>query len=250
MFHELWVGISKISPLTHKVTGFFQRKIVDSIVHATTPKLITTTNRLYQSLLSARSIDSSILPLFSNIRVAPRDDLFVSKVYKELTINESEIDQYLITGIFGELHSGAKIQKALTELLRCYKDENRKIVFIGFGKISAKGLNEFRRLENHLSDKIKFLHLGIQTEGHISNLLQLLDTAFSCTPSLHIGKSGVFAAMKLHGVRIVLPEEDTIPEYRLEIRKFNEEYMNRPSCNWNVSNIANHFSTLLSAIDD
>ena len=77
----------------------------------------------------------------------------------------------------------------------------------------------------------------------------MLDIAFSCTPPQHIGKSGVFAALKLHGVNVVLPEGDTIPEYDTEIKKYNEELMNRPAHDWEVSHTAEHFSKLLFTAD-
>ncbi len=90
------------------------------------------------------------------------------------------------------------------------------------------------------------MHLGSQPVVNVSNLMQLLDTALSCTPAQHIGKSGVFAALKLHGVKVIVPAGDTIPEYDKEIKKYTEDLLNRPAENWSVNHISRDFSQLLT----
>ncbi len=71
--------------------------------------------------------------------------------------------------------------------------------------------------------RIKFLHLGEQSSENISNLFQILHAGISCTPAQHIGKSGVFAAMKFHGLNVILPEGVIIPEYEQEVNQYREE---------------------------
>ncbi|HKO81614.1 MAG TPA: hypothetical protein VJU78_14515, partial [Chitinophagaceae bacterium] len=61
--------------------------------------------------------------------------------------------------------------------------------------------------------------------------------------------SGVFAAMKLHGVNVILPKGDSIPEYDTEIKRYNEELEKRPAPDWGVNYISSHFSQLLTAVD-
>jgi len=247
MFHELWVGFTIISPVKHRFIGFFQKRIAESIVNGLRPKTITTTNRLYQLLLSNSRITSTILPLFSNIPVTPVDDNFKIKVYKDLSISPNEFKKYLITGIFGNLYPEANIENEISEQLRHAEANKKRMVLIGFGKIDNKGLAEFKRLETIFFQKVKFLHLGEQSEKNISNLMQMLDAAISCTPSPHIGKSGVFAAMKLHGLKVIVPDGDFIPEYAAEIKAYNERFVNNPPHFWSSNYIANHFDTLIKS---
>jgi hypothetical protein len=249
MFHELWIGFTRISPVKHKIIGFLQEKIAISITRSLRPGTVTTTNRLYQLLLQKNKITAAILPLFSNIPVAPPNPLFITGVLKDIAINEKEPDQFVITGFFGNLYPEAELEQGLAEQLKHAEAAGKKITCIGFGNISSEGLKEFKRLETLFSGKIKFLHLGKQPAHNVSNLLQLLDIGFSCTPAQHIGKSGVFAAMKLHGVRVILPEGDMIPEYHAEIKKYNEELLERPALNWSVNYMTHHFSQLLHAVD-
>ena len=249
MFHELWIGFTKISPVKHRMIGFLQEKIAASIVRSLHPKAVTTTNRLYQLLLLKNNINATILPLFSNIPIAPADHSFISGVLKGIPVKENELDQFVITGFFGNLYPEAELEKGLTEQLSQADAAKKKMICIGFGNISMEGLKEFKRLEAIFSGKIKFLHLGKQSATNVSNLMQILDTAFSCTPAQHIGKSGVFAAMKLHGVNVILPKGDSIPEYDTEIKRYNEELVKRPAPDWGVNYISSHFSQLLTAVD-
>jgi hypothetical protein len=249
MFHELWIGFTKISPAKHKIVGFFQEKIAASIVRSLHPKTVTTTNRLYQLLLLKNNIRATILPLFSNIPVAPADQSFIAGVLKEIPVKDNELDQFIITGFFGNLYPEAELEKALAEQWSYAEAAKKKMICIGFGNINLEGLKEFKRLEELFLGKIKFLHLGKQSATNVSSLMQLLDTAFSCTPAQHIGKSGVFAAMKLHGVNLILPKGDSIPEYDAEIKKYNEELLKRPAPNWDVKHTTGNFSQLLTTAD-
>lgn len=249
MFHELWIGFTKISPARHRMVGFLQEKIAASIVRCLDPKTVTTTNRLYQLLLLKNNIPATILPLFSNIPVAPADQSFISSVLQGIPVKVNELDKFIITGFFGNLYPEAELEKALGEQLSHAEAAKKKMIFIGFGNTSMEGLKEFIRLEAFFSGRIKFLHLGKQSATNVSNLMQLLDTAFSCTPAQHIGKSGVFAAMKHHGVNVILPKGDSIPEYDTEIKRYNEELVKRPAPDWGVNYISSRFSQLLTAVD-
>jgi hypothetical protein len=249
MFHELWIGFTKISPLKHKMIGMVQKKIVTAIVRSLQPNTVTTTNRLYQLLLQKTNIKAEILPLFSNIPVASIERSFTLSVLTKLDIKEAELGQYIITGFFGNLYPQAELEQALTKQLYKAVSSKKKMVCLGFGNINRDGLHEFKRLEAAFAGRIKFLYLGKQPAKNISNLLQMLDIAFSCTPSQHIGKSGVFAAMKLHGVDVIVPNGDVIPEYDDEIKKYNKELTKRPADHWNVSYTASHFLNYLTAAD-
>ncbi len=249
MFHELWIGFTKISSLKHKMIGLAQKKLATSIARSLRPNAVTTTNRLYQLLLQKNKITAEILPLFSNIPIVPAERSFTLSVLTNLDISEANRSHYHITGFFGNLYPQAELEHALTEQLYKAVSSKKKMVCLGFGNINRDGLNEFKHLEATFAGRIKFLYLGKQPAKNVSNLLQMLDVAFSCTPSQHIGKSGVFAAIRLHGVAVIVPKGDVIPEYDTEIKKHNEELMKRPADHWNVSYTVNHFLKCLTAAD-
>ena len=76
-------------------------------------------------------------------------------------------------------------------------------------------------------------------------MIQLLDAGISCTPAQHIGKSGVFAAMKLHGIEVIIPKGDLIPEYNEQIVDYNIQLAERPPATWSVSSISKDFINML-----
>lgn len=52
MFHETWLGVTKSATFKDKAYGFLQKQIITSLVKNLKPRLITTTNGLYKSLLN------------------------------------------------------------------------------------------------------------------------------------------------------------------------------------------------------
>ncbi len=248
MFHEMWIGISVISPLKHKITGFMQRRIANSLVKVLKPHFIATTNLLYKLILKRMiGAEAEILPLFSNIPIAPLNKTFRDAIFNQLRIEEEESEKWHLVGIFGNLYPEAELESTLTDQLSIVEKENKHLAIIGFGNINEQGLSEFHKLEKLFEGKVKFLHLGIQPEDKISNLLQILNLGISCTPSQHIGKSGVFATMKLHSLQVILPKGDILPEYDSQIKDYNLSFVQRPANEWGVSHIAVQFEQLLAA---
>lgn len=247
MFHEIWIGFTKISTLKHRVTGFFQRRIVLSLVNQLPFCRVTTTNRLYQVILSENNVSAYILPLFSNIPVAPVKHTFTKEVFSNFSISDETLHEWVLAGIFGNLYPQAKLENAIRELLDDTTSRQKKLAFIGFGKMNSEGLAEFDRLAQIFLNRVQFVHLGEQPSENVSNLLQMLNVGFSCTPTQHIGKSGVFAAMKLHNLKVILPTAEVIPEYDAEIKKYQQHFINRHQNKWSVSYIATQF---LKVLDD
>lgn len=249
MFHELWIGISEFSPFKHKVWGYLQKKIITSIIKTVQPKVVSTSNILYQFILKQANADAGILPLFSNIEVAPKNQTLLSGIINKLGLSsEKEISKWNIIGTFGKLHPDTKLEPILKEQLAISQTQKLKTAFISFGKIDAEGMVEFNRLENVLSPDIKFLLLGEQSPDDVSNIMQLLNIGISCTPLHYIGKSGVYAAMKLHDVNVIIPEESMFPQYDNEIKEYVSQFViNKGPEHWSASNVALSYVNLLSA---
>jgi len=167
-------------------------------------------------------------------------------LFSKLKISEGEIHKYFFTGVFGSIYPEANLEKVLNDLLISAEDTHKKLVFISFGRIGITGIEEIERLSKHFIDKIQFLNYGELAPTGISTLMQILDNGISCTPRQHIGKSGVFAAMKLHGIDVLMSSSKEIPEYEVELQKYMSTFTNRPSHMWGVDFISNKFITLLN----
>jgi len=245
MFHELWIGITKKSPLKHKAYGFFQKRIIKSIVEKLKPGVINTSNGLHHTLLNSIGINSVILPLFSNIPLASPEAGFLKEVDDKLGFSFEESLQYVIIGIFGNLYPQAKLDNVINEELALAKEDNKNLVFISFGRIGDEGLKEWERLAKKFNGLVKFVQFGEQPEKNVSMLFQVMNKGISCTPIEHIGKSGVYAAMKYHGLTVITPVSDYIPEYDTEIKEYNKQLVKKESYLWSVNHVAKSFLNLI-----
>ena len=246
MFHEVWVGISRVSPVKHRILGFLQKKIARDLVKNLNCSHISTSNLLYLMVLQSAGIKSVILPLFSNIPKTTIDQNFKDQIFKKLQLNNEIAPNFELVGVFGSIYPEAKIENVLQEIYtKCLKN-NKKLIFISFGETGSQGINELSRLKNYFNNKILFYHLGPQPVNHISTIFQILDSAISCTPSQHIPKSGVFAAMKLHNLKIYLSTYEFLPEYHEKIRAYLKSYMERPAEDWMVETVSKQFLSILN----
>ena len=245
MFHELWIGFSKVSPLKHKIIGHCQKLIITSITKRLQPLCITTSNILYQLLLKENHIKASVLPLFSNIPLATLDKSFVAEKLNDMSIDEKEIDSWMFTGIFGNLHPDTNLEASIQSQLSFAQSGKKKLAFLSFGRINSDSLTEFQRLEKVFVNRVKFAHFGELATEKVSSLFQILNTGISCTPSHVLGKSGAFAAMRRHDVEVILPKGPTIPEFKRQINDDNKRLIQRPASTWSAAHIAEQFVTLL-----
>jgi hypothetical protein len=246
MFHETWLGLSSLSPLKHKIVGFFQRKAAQWMVKSLKPQVITTSNRLYQMVLGAAHINASLLPLFSNIPVFTTGSTFQDKLSDKLGLNATNRAEFSILGIFGSLHKEYDFHTVLQEALAKATAANKKLIFVSFGRM--RELEEFNRLKALFKSKINFVLLGELPEAEVSTTMRVLDEAISCTPMEHIGKSGVYAALRLHNVKVLLPFSDKIPELEGEIKQYNIYLHSKPPYEWAVDYVALEFVKFLNKI--
>ncbi|MFP9116208.1 hypothetical protein ACLI08_00305 [Flavobacterium sp. RNTU_13] len=246
MFHEIWIGISTVSPFKHKIIGFFQRQVAKRIVKTLQPRLITVSNVLYQLVAESAGIKAKILPLFSNIRKSPPNLEYVKTVYQKLGVPEGQEDKWMLLGIFGTLYPQARLEDLLVDLVK--NNPNKEIGFISFGRIGDYGINEIKRLEELFKGKINFVVLGLLSPAEVSTVMQLLSVAISCTPQQHIGKSGVYSALKYHNVKVEVPVNEYLPDYSDRIMPYYKEYVNKPAEEFGVKYIANKYIELLKTL--
>ena len=245
MFHEMWVGISKISPLKHKVIGFFQIQIAKRIIKKNMPIYVTTTNKLYNLILEKESIKSEILTLFSNINKNRVNSIDISRRLQEWSIPIEERPRWVFLGIFGSLYPNVNLQAEIEFQLNKINPQKLKLAFVSIGRIGESGIKEFLRLETIFGNRVKFFLVGEVFENEASQIAQMLDIAISCTPSQHIAKSGVFAFLKLHEIPTKLISKEILPEYETKTAEWHHDFINRPKYFWDVSTIAREFSLKL-----
>ncbi len=228
MFHELCLGVATNINLKSRFIAFLQFYLIKQLIKLTKKNKITTSNILYQNFLQERNINSKILTLFSNIPL-------VKKNYTKRT------SENYVLGIFGTLYEFSRIADMLEEIL--LKNLNKKITLIGFGRLSNMLLWE--QLSIKFNDRITFIYKGELSTEDISLQMAEIDLALSCTPLEYLGKSGAYAAWKLHKIDVMaLPScdfKDNLDKYYLEYQRME----NLDSDMWNVSYVSRSFIKIL-----
>lgn len=241
MFHETWIGMSAVSPFTHKVYGYFQKKIIAALIKKLKPNLLTTTNLVYQLALQEKNFNAERLPLFSNISVYEQDESYVSALEKKYAVN-LKTGEYFRLGIFGTLYPEAQLSDLVPAFIK-EKHTGKKIMIIVFGKNSRP--EELNKLKQQLPGAVVCIELGELAPCHTSNVFKLLDEAVLCTPVEYIGKSGAYAALRLHGVKVVSLSYTPITRYEEDILQYNQYLSEREAAKWSAKYIKDKFIALL-----
>jgi hypothetical protein len=187
MFHELWVGMNKEASMKLKVWGQVQKLIIIIIIRKVKFNLIQTQSSYYQLQLKNLGFSVDLLALFSNIPV-------VIDVAKELTNKDLNI------AVFGGIYPGAPIVEFAMELEQ-YGIEHSLNISVSFIGRCGKEQEEWATIlrKNGISVLVK----GEQSARVISELLSVSNIGIVNTPFTLVEKSGVYAALQAHDLRVI-----------------------------------------------
>jgi hypothetical protein len=240
MFHECWIGISRSSSLRHSLVGWLQKWIIVGFAQRLSPLLISTSNELYRKLLEENNIHAELLPLFSNISKVSPVSGFWNRPENKFKDGSAVGDdgKYLLAGIFGTIYPQKDLVTVLRKLSWRACNEGKSLLIITFGRAGIGGLDRLTEAVVLLEDNSIMLHLGELSSEEVSTVLQKIDVAISCTPRHHLGKSGVFAAMQLHGVEVIESIGTLLPEYQDIIESSVTALYARPAVEWSSNWVA------------
>jgi hypothetical protein len=213
MFHEIWVGITRVSPIKHKIVGFFQRRIAKKMVRLLRPKVIHTSNPLYLELLSRAGIKAKRLPLFGNICLDNSQNKWMKACLLENGIAELNRQDWLIAGMFGSCYPGYPLEDQVRKIAVHAVKSGKKTAFLGIGSGIGTGRTWEMRVKNAAPTSI-VRHYNWQEQSKVSAFLASLDIAMLSTPAEFLGKSGTAASMALHGAVLDTSYRVDMPEYR------------------------------------
>ena len=199
MFHELWVGMNKESSLKLKLWGQLQKKYIFKMIRFFSFDVIHTQSNYYQSQLENLGFSVDFLPLFSNIPV------LLDK--KTLSTTKRNKNDFIIV-IFGSIYLGAPISSFAKELTDYGINHHLNIIisFIGrCGNEQENWANIFRT--NSLEVRV----MGEQSVESISELFSFSQLGIINTPLTLLDKSGSYAAMKDHRLRVICLSHNWTP---------------------------------------
>ncbi len=189
MFHELWVeprgGFQK------KILSLLQRRIVSMLWHNLQPKVVHTSNPYYASRLESAGIPCGELPLFGNIPVVQREC-------------PRRVDEWVFV-FFGSLRRGWEPEPLLSKIESARAASGKAACrFVSIGRLGMVGELLWDRMENAGYRKFSFHKRGELPPPEISHALQSADFGIAVSPLRLLGKSGAVAAMREHGLPVIV----------------------------------------------
>jgi hypothetical protein len=209
MFHELWLGLGENASLKHRVLGFLQRLIIHDCIGRLRPKVIHTQAEPYREALRRTNIAATLLPLFGNI---PRqeagcwDDFLKPLVTEAAGKNYTRSEVYL-AGILGMVHPEWDAAKAVDVLDPLLQRSGKRLVLIFHGK-NQMTAGDTQKLRSRLRDRADVVNTGELPAPEISKILLTLDLGLATSPQQNIQKSGSVAAMREHGLPVLVTRDD------------------------------------------
>lgn len=192
MFHELWLGLSKQSSRRHIIWGMLQRQLISLLVRVCRNPVIHTHTPLYQSELNGLNIQSSLLPLFSNIPVTGDQKHF--RVLNQ--VSNKQIRFVFFGGIFPDVPIAQ-----FTAEVAAYARKKQKLVDLTL--IGRSGAEQAVWASAWRAHGLPVRVLGEQSPEQISHVLNESSIGLSTTPVMLSGKSGAIAAMHAHGLPVI-----------------------------------------------
>lgn len=189
MLHELW--IEPEGAWSHRVLSRLQKAHIVHLCRTLGPKVVHTSNPYYTRRLEAEGIPSAELRLFGNIPLFPHE------------IEQIEDEWGFV--FFGSLRRGWEPEPLLSRIESARAAAGKKSCrFVSIGRLGEHGKSVWERMENSGYEKFVFEKRGKLDPPEISRALQSSDFGLAVTPLHLLGKSGAVAAMREHGLPVVV----------------------------------------------
>ena len=210
MFHELWVGAGRPSPLRHYAVGFLQARGIRRLLAQLQPRFVTASNLVYAAMLNRVGAAAEVLPLFGNIPLN-RKPASLPALFPGTSLTEESRHDWWIGIFFGALHAQWKPEPLFTRLLKASRARGKRLCLVLAGRAGSVGQARWKDLRETYGREIHFVNLGERSTAEISSLLQAADFGLASTPWRLIGKSGAAAAMLDHGLPVIVSRDDFHP---------------------------------------
>jgi len=199
MFHELWFGLRQNDSVKFMLIGFIQRFLIKSLMKKICVEVVHTHTQFYLHELNKLNLNPQYLPIFGNIPLSKKEG-------RSLYLKEDRIS--LIN--FGSIHPKTPVKQFAEEVSNYFKKKNESapcIIFIGrSGNELENWIKEFKSLG------IEVIVIGELEAEEISAVLQEASFGITTNPPFVIEKSGTVAAMREHGLPILIVSEATRPK--------------------------------------
>jgi hypothetical protein len=213
MLHETWIGFSRSSPLRQRLIGFVQKNIVCGVIRALRPALVHTSIPLYQLMLGRVGCTARLLPIPSAIPVVENARSGWEPELAALGITPENRASWRVLGLFGTLHPGHDYTAFVTGQIAQARATGKQLALLTIGRTGLTAQKILDDIARRYPAQILVHQFGARAPREISGFLQNLDHGVAAAPSPFLGKSSAVAAMRLHGLDILVPFRLSFPDY-------------------------------------
>lgn len=217
MFHEPWVGGSSITSLKDRLWGIVQGIFIKMMVRTLKPTLVHTSNRYYQLILKRGGIPAKILPLSSNIPICGDTKKSLLGEFINLGIRPEARHLWCVLGVFGTVRQSVDFCPLLKEIKMEMAAQGRCLAFLSIGRTGKFAVKIFHEIAAEFKDEVLIHQFGERSFKDISAFLQMIDYGVSAVPDPLLGKSGAVSAMRLHGLKVLVPGDISPPELKADL---------------------------------
>jgi hypothetical protein len=205
MFHELWI---EPPPLRRRFIGWAQRLVIRDLYRRLRPDAVSTSMTLYQRRLLGAGIEAGVLPLFGNIPVAERDDDHVAKLLRDAgsRLVQTPRADFMNGVFFGTVHPDFDVTPLVKWLAELKGQTSRPILLSLLGRNGPASERVAREIKKLSPPANEVIAIGEHPAETISQALQYADFGINTGSPETLGKSGTFAAMREHGLPVVLSD--------------------------------------------
>ena len=189
--HELWVDPRQ--SFRFKILSSLQVLIFKRLWKRLRPTVVHVSNRFFQQRLDRLMINSSILPVFSNIPFCPIS----------LPLPQSDSTwRFVLFGSINREWSPFKLLEKIEEARSIHGIDSCH--FVSVGKMDSYGAALWDSLVSLPYPAFSFSRLGMLPFALLSAELQYADFGICVTPDVLVEKSGSVSAMLAHGLPIII----------------------------------------------
>lgn len=208
MVHEVWKGESVGAPLKWRALAAVQRAMIKRMIRRWRPRVVHTHTPVYAEMLASIGWRAKLLPLFSGVPVAPRDDAWIFGKLQTggVTISPANRSEFWLVGFFASLHPEWEPEPLFATLRAAARTSGRRPILVSAGRMRG-GEARWASMPMLYPD-FTFIDLGALEPARVSQFLQSLDFAVATTSWKQMPKSSAGAAMLDHGLSLVVTRDD------------------------------------------
>lgn len=219
-FHEVWIGAEARARIASRLVGWQQRRAVDRLLRVLRPSGIHTSIGYNRAALAGLGWTATVLPMFGNVPLAPEPPVRGESL-------PGVPPGALVCGMFGSLHPNWSAEPFMSDFAALATARRRPAVLAAVGALRA-GTPLFARLADAWRGRITCLALGEHAAGKLARMFATFGFAVTSVPWTMVGKSGSAAALREHGLRVVVTNPGESPRFRIrseELEPHDEAFL-------------------------